>query len=170
MDLAASDGAANTVERGRILEALIAYLLSCCPGVRHFNSNNLNAAGSSELDVCFWNNRRLGSLDFLPQILIVECKNTAARVGSPDVRIFLHKLITMRLDLGILVAANGITGDPNCVTAAHDVIRTAFHTSHIRLIVLTRAELEALETLDDLICLLQDKILLLTMQAQTFEV
>jgi predicted Mrr-cat superfamily restriction endonuclease len=101
--------------------------------VRHYENNALNAPGSSEVDVCFWNSRHNGSIDFLPQILIVECKNTAERVGSAAVRIFLSKLQEMRLDHGVLVAANGITGDAESLRAAHDVIRTAFQRDQVRI-------------------------------------
>jgi len=38
-------------------------------------------------------------------------KNTTERVGSATVRVFLSKLQEMRLDHGILVAADGVTGD-----------------------------------------------------------
>jgi hypothetical protein len=115
---AASEAAATTTERGRLLEELVVYLFSRCPGVRHYNSNVLSAPGSSEVDVCFWNSRHNGSIDFLPQILVVECKNTAERVGSAAVRTFLAKLQEMHLDHGILVAANGITGDPEPTSCA----------------------------------------------------
>jgi predicted Mrr-cat superfamily restriction endonuclease len=133
-----------------------------------FDNNSLNAAGSSDVDVSFWNNRLNGSFDFLPQILIVECKNTAERVGSADVPVFLGKLQEMHLDHGILVAAQGITGDAESLRAAHDVIRTAYQRDKVRLIVLTRFELEALRSTNDLIRLLQDKVLLLTMRSATF--
>jgi hypothetical protein len=164
-----SDAANTTTERGRLLEGLIAYLFARCPGVRHYENNGLNAAGSSEIDVCFWNSRHNGSFDFLPQILVVECKNTAEPVGSPAVRVFLSKLQEMHLDHGILIATNGITGDEESLRAAHDVIRTAYQREKIRIIVLTRIELEALRDTDGLVRLLQNKILLLTMQARTFE-
>jgi hypothetical protein len=165
----AGDEATTATERGRILETLIAYLLACCPGTRHVANNSLNSAGSSEVDVCFWNSQFVGSLDFLPQILIVECKNTAERVGSAAIRVFVGKLEEMRLDHGILIAANGITGDAESLRAAHDVIRTTFHLKHIKIIVLTRNELEGLRDIEELIRLLQDKILLLTVQAITFQ-
>jgi hypothetical protein len=165
----AGAAAATTTERGRILEELIAYIFSRCAGVRHYDNNSFNAPGSSEVDVCFWNSRHAGALDFLPQILIVECKNTIERVGSAAVRIFISKMQEMGLDHGILIAANGVTGDADSLRAAHDVIRTAFQRYQVRIIVLTRAELERLRSTDELIRLLQDKILLLTMQARTFE-
>jgi hypothetical protein len=163
-----SDAAKTKRKRGRLLERLVAYLFGRCAGVRHYRNNALNAAGSSEIDVCFWNNRALGSLDFLPQILVIECKNTNKRIGSSSVRSFLAKLHQMGLDHGILIAASGVTGNAKRMRAAHDVIRSAFQTDRTRLIVLTRAELEGLSDTDDLIRLLQDKVMLLTMQAQTF--
>jgi predicted Mrr-cat superfamily restriction endonuclease len=116
----------------------------------------MNAAGSSEIDVCFWNGRHKGSIDFLPQILIVECKNTTDRVDSASVRVFLSKLREMRLDYGILIAANGVTGDAENPRAAHDVIRTAFQRDGVRTIVLTRAELVVLRSTEGLIRLMQD--------------
>lgn len=164
-----SENAGTTTERGRLLENLAVYLFSKCPGVRHFANNALSAAGSSEIDVCFWNSRENGSFDFLPRILVVECKNTAEPVGSAAIRVFLSKLQEMRLDHGILVAAHGVTGDPENLRAAHDVIRTAFQRDQIRIMVLTRAEFEALRSTEGLIRLLQDKVLLLTMQSRTFE-
>ena len=98
--LAASDKASNSTERGRALEKTLAHIFSTCPGVRHFKNNALNASGSSEVDVCFWNSRARGSLDFLPEILVAECKNTGKRIGSASVRIFLSKLTEMKLEFG----------------------------------------------------------------------
>lgn len=164
-----SDNAQSNNERGRLLEELVAYLFSRCPGVRHYQNNMLNVAGSSEVDVCFWNDGLIGSMDFLPRILVVECKNTGNRIGSPDVRIFRDKIHEMGLDHGIFVAANGISGNSNSLRAAHDIIRTAFQRDQMRIIVLTRAELEGLHNTEELVRLLQDKILLLTIQARTFE-
>jgi hypothetical protein len=69
-----------------------------------------------------------------------------------------------------LIAAKGITGRADSLRAAHDAIRTAFQgRDRVRLIVLTRSELEGLRDTDELVRLLQDKILLLTMQARSFE-
>ena len=80
--LAAGDAARTMKARGAAFERLAAYVFGSCPGVRHFQSDILNQAGSSEIDVCFWNRKRRHSLDFLPEILVVECKNTKKRVGS----------------------------------------------------------------------------------------
>lgn len=164
-----SDSASTTNERGRILEKLVAEIFCLFPGVRHDANNQLNAAGSSEIDVCLWNNRVQGALDFMPNILVVECKNTLDPIGSPAVRIFKDKLGEMHLDHGILIASSGITGNDSDLSAAHDVIRSAFLQDKMRIIVITRNELEALSCTDDLVLLLQDKILRVTMRSTSFK-
>ncbi len=157
--------------RGRALEELTTYIFARCDGIRHWKNNVLNAAGSSEIDVCFWNNRSRDSLDFFPRgLLVVECKNTNKRVASPSIRVFRTKLVDMGLRYGILIAANGITGDPRKLTAAHDAIRTAYLVERVRIIVITRSEFEGLTDTVELVRLLQDKIMALTLQAQTFTV
>lgn len=163
-----SESAESNTERGRLLESLMVYLLGECNGVRHQGSNRLNAAGSSEIDVCFWNNQIAGSLDFLPRILVLECKNTVARVGSGELRIFLAKLQEMRLTCGIFVASHGITGNADDLRSAHDVVRTAFQRSDIRVLVITKREIEELTTAEELTELLQNKYLTVTMQANSF--
>jgi len=163
-----ADAATTTVEKGRALESLIQHIFSQCPGVRHSRNNAINVAGSSEFDVCFWNNLHFDSLDFLPRIIVVECKNTAGRIGSPDLRVFRDKLKEIKVDSGILIAANGITGTLENRKAAHDVIRTAYIADQTRIILLTRAELESITDISSLIVLLQDKVLNIVMGSVTF--
>ena len=163
------DSARSATARGRALETLVAYLFSACDGVRHYKSNVLNAAGRSEIDVYFWNSRDRLAFDFLPSILVAECKNTANRVGAAEIRNFLGKMRDMHLDHGIFVAAQGITGKANDLRAAHDTIRTAFQRDQQRLLVLTRSEIKSLAKTNDLILLMQDKILDLTVGANSFE-
>lgn len=163
----ASDVADTTTARGRILEDLIVLLFSQVEGVRHFSNNQLNAAGSTELDVCFWNAKRADGFPFLENILVAECKNTAARIGSAEIRNFRAKLEDMKINFGILVATHGITGDAENLRNAHDAVRQAFQHG-IQIAVLTKNELLALTHTDDLVRLIEDKILMLTVQTQTF--
>lgn len=162
------DHAASSVARGRALERLVAYIFSECDGVRHHRNNVINAPASSEVDVCFWNARHGGYLDFLPNIIVAECKNVATRVGSDDIRNFFTKVREMHLDHGVFVAAQGITGTQKNLRAAHDTVRTAFQRDHVRLLIVTRAEICELQSPVDLVKLLQNKILDLTVGAPSF--
>ena len=65
-------------------------------------------------------------LQFLSDYLIFECKNWDAAVDSATLATFIVKVRAARLELGVLVAANGITGDAQQRTAANDIIRQAF--------------------------------------------
>ncbi len=169
-ELIQMNGAGDATARGRALERLVAYLFSECDGIRHHGNNLLNAAGSAEIDVCFWNSRVPTGFDFLPTILVAECKNVAGPVGAAEIRNFLAKMNEMHLDHGVFVAAQGITGTAKDLRAAHDTIRTAFQRDQRRLLVVTRAEIDELAATEDLVRLLQNKILDLTVGARSFEI
>ena len=59
--------------------------------------------------------------------------------------------------VGILVAANGVTGDPEEQTRANDVIREAYDAEEITILVLTRTEIEAFRSEDDVVRLFEEK-------------
>lgn len=164
----AMEGGGSTTERGRALEGLMVYVIAECDGVRHHGNNRLNSQGSSEIDTCFWNARLSSGLDFLPQILISECKNTAAPVGSSELRVFSSKLDEMHLKHGLFVAAQGITGNTDNKRAAHDIVRTSFQRLQQQILVITRAEIQQFRSTLDLITILQNKTLELTLGAVTF--
>ena len=89
-------------------------------------------------------------------------------MGSPDIRIFRSKIHELKVETGILIAANGITGTPDNLRAGHDVIRNAYSQDGMYIIVITKTELESLSHIGDLIVLLQDKMLDITMGAISF--
>ena len=94
---------------------------------------------------------------FLSDYLIFECKNWAAPVDSATVASFIAKVRAARLELGVLVAANGITGDAQQRTAANDIIRQAFVRDNIKILVVTRAEIEGFRSVADVIALMREK-------------
>lgn len=96
-----SEDAETTTERGRLLEELMAYLFGRCPGVRHYRNNALTLPAVVRSMSVFGIVGTTVSFDFLPALLIVECKNTNERVGSAEIRVFLSKLRDMGLDHGI---------------------------------------------------------------------
>ncbi|HEX7913047.1 MAG TPA: restriction endonuclease [Paraburkholderia sp.] len=90
------------------------------------------------------------ALPFLPNHLFIECKNWQAPVNAATLTVFTGKLHKFRVDFGILVAANGITGDANERTAAHAHLQSVFGRDGLKVIVVTRQEIEALRNTDDL--------------------
>jgi len=60
---------------GRALEDLICYVTGLIPGVAITHRNELNAFDTEEIDVAIWNDGAADGLFFLPNIILVECKN-----------------------------------------------------------------------------------------------
>ncbi len=154
----ASDRAQTTAEKGKALEDLICYLFESLPDITFSKRNALNAFASEEIDVAVWNQGSRQGLGFLPEIILIECKNWSKPVGSEEVNWFDSKLKRRSQTFGILVAANGITGDPQRISAAHEIVRVALSEGR-RLVVITRAEIDRLEAPNDLVRLLQEKLL-----------
>jgi hypothetical protein len=102
----------TTREKGDALEALICYLFQTIPGITVTRRNERNAFDTEEIDVAFFNEQASGGLPFLPWIILVECKNCLSPVGSEHVSWFDTKMRNRRVEFGILLAANGITGNP----------------------------------------------------------
>lgn len=155
--LAACQSEANANEKGRLFEDAVSFVLEKLPGVRLQTRDRNSAVGSEEIDLAFWNERQSRSVDFLPNIILVEVKNWSAPVGAPEVTVFEQKVKRRGIDFGILVAAKGISGELSVGNAAHDIIRGALSEGR-RIVVLTIADLEPLRTSDDLIHLIQFKL------------
>lgn len=161
------DESKTTTDKGRALEDLICYLFEQVPGLSIGKRNAVNTFGSEEIDVAFWNRRDAEGFYFLPNIILVECKNWSKPVGSEEVSWFDSKLKRRGQSFGILVAANGITGSPERIDAAHEIIRVALSEGR-QLVVITRTEISDLQTTEDLVRLTQEKLCELVVSGTLF--
>jgi Restriction endonuclease len=93
----------------------------------------------------------------MQDIVLVECKNWSKSVGSTEVNWFDAKLRSRGLLYGILIAAQGITGDAQDLTAAHHVIAGALREQR-RLLVITENELLQLTDTDALVYMIKEKL------------
>lgn len=153
---AAGDAATTAHARGRVLEDLLAHLFARIGGVRLIRRNALTDDASAEIDLIFWNDRTV--LDFLPNILMFECKNWSKPVDGAAVTHFAAKATNRKLSHAFLIAANGITGDPAQVTAARAHQHSTLLVHDCKLIVLDRADLCGLSSTEQLIALIQERI------------
>jgi hypothetical protein len=147
----------TTAEKGRILEDLICYVLGQVPGVVITHRNELNVFDTEEIDVAIWNDCAPDGLFFLPNIVLIECKNWSNRVGSAELSWFDAKLRNRGLAFGILVTTLGITGQAADVTTAHAIVAAALREGR-RLIVITTDELLAVGSTEALVRLIKLKI------------
>jgi predicted Mrr-cat superfamily restriction endonuclease len=104
-----------------------------------------------------WNGQSRTGLHFLPNLLLVECKNWNAPVGSQEISYFATRLRQRNCDHGLLVAANGITGVDAELTAAHFQLATAL-ASGVRILVFRLDELQDLQTTQELCVALKRKL------------
>lgn len=157
----------TTTDQGKALEDLICYIFKRLPGIEVAKRNTLNAFATEEIDVAFWNSRQGNGLYFLPNIILVECKNWSHPVGSKEVGYFVLRLQNRGMDHGILVAANGITGTMEDRNRAHYEIAMALGKG-LHILVVTRAELEVLTETSQLVRLLKEKLCELAVSGTVF--
>jgi hypothetical protein len=152
-----ANGATTSAEKGRALEDFICAMFQKVPGVEIVERNALNAFNTEELDVVIWNGQSRAGLHFLPNLLLIECKNWSGPIGSQEISYFAARLRQRSCDHGILIAANGITGTTSELTAAHFQLATAL-ASGVRIMVFTLGELRQLRTTQDFSVALKRKL------------
>ena len=162
--LAQVDGATTNTDKGAALERLGRLLFETIPGIDFHNRNILDGARAHELDLAFWNQQPISDVFFLDPVLIVECKATATPVGSSQVGWFVRKLQDRGSSHGILVALNGITGGRDGSSCAHSEVLNALTRDGIKVLIIVRTEIETLTCTEDLVRLLKQKILRLTLE------
>jgi len=89
---------------------------------------------------------------------LVECKGWTDAVGSEQVSWFLTKIRHRGVRFGILIAANGITGDPEHLSRAHFQVGVELATHGIRMVIVTRQELEILASGEEFARLILQKV------------
>lgn len=159
-----SDTALTTAVKGAKLEELVRYLFCKVPNVTFYGSNILDGVRAHELDVVFNNDTRNSDLYFLDHAIITECKNTAHRTSSAQVGWFVRKLQDRIASSGILISLSGITGEADGLNNAHSEIINALIRDGIRILVVRRTDILAFQETNDLVELLQRKIMKLTIE------
>ncbi len=152
----ADDGETNT-DRGRALEDLVCYVFDKIPGISITYRNPVNVFHSEEIDVVLWNDKHPSGFNFLPNIILTECKNWSTPVTSVEVSWFDNKLRSRGLTFGVLVALNGITGRATDRTAAHDIVARALSEGR-QMIIVTRQEIENFSSSQEIVLLFKKKL------------
>jgi hypothetical protein len=136
--------------RGKAFEELACYLFSNIPGVSIISRNAKNTFATEEIDIACLHTQDPTGLQFLNPFFLAECKGWSNPVSSVEVAWFLFKIEHRGLDFGVLFAANGITGIAEHLTAAHSIVSFALSSKQIRLVIITHAEIEALNSGEEL--------------------
>jgi Restriction endonuclease len=154
--LKVADAATNPDAKGKAFEDLACYLFEKIPGISVIARNVLDHFESEEIDLALSNEQHPRGLKAFDPWFLIECKNWSKPVSSAEVATFISKVENRSLRFGILIAANGITGTVDEGNRAHAHIAIALVRS-IRVIVITRAEIESLMNTEDFVVLIKRK-------------
>jgi Restriction endonuclease len=156
--LADARAAATPDAKGKLYEELVKHLFEAVPGCL-CESNITNVFRTEQIDVAVGNGKLPDGLWLLPHVILVECKHWDEPVDSGRVGYFMNILAGRGVELGILVAANGITGNRDELTNAHAL---GLHSSPrgLKVIVITTEDIASLPTVPDFIELLHRRYLL----------
>ncbi len=153
----ASDPANSTYVRGRAFEDVLEHVFTSVPGC-DVQRNSLNRFASEEVDLSVMNFKDQGGLRALPEIFLVECKNWTSAVDAATVNGFASKIRHRGCTLGVLVAANGVTGDPHERTAAYQSAALAL-VEHTRILLLTTTDLAEFTSCENVVATLHRRLL-----------
>jgi predicted Mrr-cat superfamily restriction endonuclease len=139
-------------EKGKALEDLIEYTINSLKGLTVYDRDVRTK--SEEIDLIVLNTKTHPNFTIFDNIILVECKNWTKPVNSETIDHFLGILTRKGLSNGILVAANGVTGNIN--KDAVSIINGALQNK-IRIIVLTMKDLTTIQKHDDIYAILLKK-------------
>ena len=150
-------GAATSDEKGKLYEELVMYLFEAVPGCIA-ERNLTNVFRTEQIDVAVGNAQLGDGLCLLPHVILVECKDWDKPVDSSTLGYFMNILAGRGIELGVLVAANGITGNRDDLTNAHALGLTASPRA-IKIVVISTDDIAGLRSVDNFVELLHRRYL-----------
>jgi hypothetical protein len=156
--LAIVDNPPSNAAKGKAFEELACYLLEGIPGITITARNVLNTFATEEIDVACKNDNDPAGIGALTDFFIVECKGWNDAVTSEQVSWFLTKIRHRAVRFGILIAANGITGESEHISRANFLVSVEMAAFGIRMVIVTRGEIEQLVSGEDFAKLIIQKV------------
>jgi hypothetical protein len=148
--------APDTDAQGKAYERLAEYIFGEVPGCIT-ERDVMNVFETEQIDVAVGNARYPDGLALLPDVLLVECKDWAKPVDSKTVGYFINILDNRSVSVGVLVAANGITGAGE-LKHAH-ALGMAAAARGVKVLVITTADLLGISSVADFVQLLHRRYL-----------
>lgn len=148
--------AADPHEKGAALEEFIGYVFGTLAGLT-LQGRDLRM-GSQELDLVFFNDQRCDYFRTAGPIVLIECKNWDAPVGSAETAWFLEKMRQRAVADGFLICRSGVTGE--CRSGRDGALDTLFGSLRdgLRPIVITLEEMASLASPEEFVALLKLKV------------
>jgi len=109
----AIDEAETTQEKGDTFEDLADLLFSAIPFLRIRGRQKLTKTSEIDLVVEYIGHDGKTFFDNWSDFILVECKNWSGSVGAPQIKKFSSNMSDLKMDLGVIFARNGVSGDTN---------------------------------------------------------
>lgn len=116
------DSAEGTNEKGDAFEYFAELLFGGIDFLRVRDRNLNTNTGEIDLVIEYTGHQQLTIFDDWGRFFLVECKNWQSSVGAAEVRNFKGKLDKAQVDMGVIFARNGLSGDEasNALRWIHD--------------------------------------------------
>ncbi|MFI1919352.1 restriction endonuclease [Nocardia sp. NPDC020380] len=149
--------APDTDAQGKAYEALALHLFDAVPGC-FAEHNGVSYFDTEQIDVGVCNGKHQDGFHALPHVILIECKNWSRPVDSSTLGYFVNILANRSVECGILIAANGITGDAHDHTNAHALGIGAIARG-IKVLIITTEDIEKLTCTSDFVELILRRFL-----------
>jgi hypothetical protein len=149
------ENAESSHEKGKSLKKLATLLFNNIDyfSVRHQNIRTT----SSELDVVVENTGTDRSpFDSYDRFILVEAKNWNKPVGASHVRDFIEKIRSVQVDIGVIIAPEGVTGESG--EDAVDQLNQVYQRSGIIVVVIDDSDFKDILNGEGFPEILEDKI------------
>lgn len=152
----------NPTEQGKSLQDTVAWVLGHLPQFTVELANQYSMGSDQELDLLVSN--RNPEFNNWGEYILIECKNEAHRLGSSSLAWFDWKMQLGGCTTGIFVAREGITRGGGDRFAASILLKAHSHREKRRILVISEADLRALNKTKDLVKLLRRREMALVAQ------
>jgi len=156
--LAIVDNPPTNAAKGKAFEDLACYLVNGIPGISVTARNEMNTFATEEIDVACKNENDPAGLGALVDFFLVECKGWTDAVNSEQVSWFLTKIRHRGMRFGVLIAANGITGEPEHLSRANFLVAVEMALFGIKMVIVTREEIDKLASGEDFAKMIIEKV------------
>ncbi len=154
--------ATNTDAQGKAYEDLAQYLFELIPGCL-VERNGISHFGTEQVDLGVCNGKHQNGLHALPHVILIECKDWSRPVDSATLGYFINILANRSVEAGILIAANGVTGEVREQSHAHALGIGAIARG-MKVLVITTEEISRLTCIEEWVDLLLRRFLLAHMR------
>lgn len=148
--------AQTSTEKGKSLEKLAGLVFKGFPYISIREKNLRTSSAEIDLVLAYTPPDHPTVFDEYGRYFLVECKNWSRSVGANVVRDFKGKMDSAKVDLGIIVASDGITGRSG--QDAVDELNQYFQRDGVTVVVIDESDLESLIIGKDLYEILEGKI------------